>query len=190
MNTAAWGTNIMDVASSVIGKLKTNQDELINTAANGLRKSEKWNQVNAKSGLTSILRDEELEEDAINNILSGMNGSNIDEMVDSVSANVQKEVGGNIDSLLKDVKKKAKANASGFTDKEVLTMTGNGGPIKSKILYPEAYFTNPDKSIAATRRNVAVGGVAAAGIGGRFLSGGTLTEDSYGRKNIVGVPFI
>lgn len=55
---------------------------------------------------------------------------------------------------------------------------------------PKAYFTNPDKDIRNTRIATAVGGYAAASIGGRYLTGGTLTKDSYGRNDIAGVPFI
>lgn len=55
---------------------------------------------------------------------------------------------------------------------------------------PKAYFTNPDKDIRNTRIKTAVAGYAAASVGGRYLSGGTLTRDSYGRNDIAGVPFI
>lgn len=55
---------------------------------------------------------------------------------------------------------------------------------------PKAYFTNPDKDVRKARITAAAGGYAAVAVGGRYLSGGTLTRDSYGRNDIAGVPFI
>lgn len=55
---------------------------------------------------------------------------------------------------------------------------------------PKAYFTNPNKDIRNARIQAAVGGYAALAVGGRYLSGGTLTKDSYGRGDIAGIPFI
>lgn len=55
---------------------------------------------------------------------------------------------------------------------------------------PKAYFTNPDKNIRNTRIKTAVGAYAGAAIGSRYLSGGSLTKDAYGRNDIAGIPFI
>lgn len=63
--------------------------------------------------------------------------------------------------------------------------------LKQKIpTYTKAYFSNPDKHIRNTRIGTAVGGYAALTVGGRYLSGGTLTTDSYGRGDIAGIPFL
>lgn len=56
--------------------------------------------------------------------------------------------------------------------------------------YPRAYFSHPDKSIRNTRIATAAGAYAGLAVGGRYLSGGTLTRDQYGRKDIAGVPFL
>lgn len=56
--------------------------------------------------------------------------------------------------------------------------------------YPLVYFSNPDKNIRNTRIATAAGLYAGLAVGGRYLSGGTLTNDSYGRKDIAGIPFI
>lgn len=55
---------------------------------------------------------------------------------------------------------------------------------------PQAYFTNPDKDIRKARITTTVVGYAGLAVGGRYLSGGTLTRDSYGRNDIAGVPFV
>lgn len=55
---------------------------------------------------------------------------------------------------------------------------------------PKAYFTNPDKNIRTTRALTAAGVYAGASIGSRYLTGGTITKDSYGRNDIAGIPFI
>lgn len=63
--------------------------------------------------------------------------------------------------------------------------------IPDKIMkYPKAYFSNPDKNIRNTRIATAAATYAGVTVGGRYLSGGTLTTDSYGRKDIAGVPFL
>ena len=56
--------------------------------------------------------------------------------------------------------------------------------------YPQAYFKNPDKKVRNTRIGTAVGAYAALSVGGRYLQGGTLTTDQYGRKDIAGIPFL
>lgn len=53
-----------------------------------------------------------------------------------------------------------------------------------------AYFTNPDKAIRKTRIATAAGAYGALTVGRRYMSGGTLTTDQYGRHDIAGVPFI
>lgn len=61
---------------------------------------------------------------------------------------------------------------------------------KKMIMYPKAYYSNPDKKIRNTRIAATAGAVGAVAVGGRYLSGGTLTTDRYGQKDIVGIPFI
>ena len=62
--------------------------------------------------------------------------------------------------------------------------------VHKPMYYTKAYFSNPDKSIKNTRINTAIGAYAAINVGGRYLSGGTLTRDEYGRKDIAGIPFL
>lgn len=61
---------------------------------------------------------------------------------------------------------------------------------KKLTMYPKAYYTNPDKKIRNTRIAATAGAVSAVAVGGRYLSGGTLTRDQYGQQDIAGIPFI
>ena len=61
---------------------------------------------------------------------------------------------------------------------------------KKMIVYPKTYYWNPDKTIRNTRIAATVGTASALAVGGRYLSGGTLTTDRYGQKDIAGIPFI
>lgn len=56
--------------------------------------------------------------------------------------------------------------------------------------YTSAYYLSPDKKTRNTRIAATAGTISAVSVGGRFLSGGTLTRDQYGQKNIAGIPFI
>lgn len=56
--------------------------------------------------------------------------------------------------------------------------------------YPRAYFGVADKSTRNTRIATAAGAYATVAVGGRVLSGGSLTKDEYGRNDIAGIPFI
>lgn len=53
-----------------------------------------------------------------------------------------------------------------------------------------AYFTNPDKATRNTRIAAVAGTYGVAAIGARYMNGGTLTRDQYGRSDIAGIPFI
>lgn len=61
---------------------------------------------------------------------------------------------------------------------------------KKLAMYPKAYYTNPDKKIRNTRIAATAGVVGTVAVGGRYLSGGTLTRDQYGQQDIAGIPFI
>ena len=56
--------------------------------------------------------------------------------------------------------------------------------------YTSAYYLSPDKKTRNTRIAATIGTASALAVGGRYLSGGTLTRDQYGQKNIAGIPFI
>ena len=58
------------------------------------------------------------------------------------------------------------------------------------VLYAKTYFNNPDPKIKQQRIAAVVGAYGTLAVGGRLLSGGTITEDNYGRRDIAGIPFI
>lgn len=55
---------------------------------------------------------------------------------------------------------------------------------------PRAYFDVTDPAKKKARITTAAVGYAGVAVGGRYLSGGTLTRDNYGQRDIAGVPFI
>ena len=61
--------------------------------------------------------------------------------------------------------------------------------IKAKE-YTKSYYSAPDTKTRNTRIAATVGTASALAVGGRYLSGGTLTTDRYGQKDIAGIPFI
>lgn len=56
--------------------------------------------------------------------------------------------------------------------------------------YASAYYLTPDNKTRNTRIAATVGTASALAVGGRYLSGGTLTRNQYGQKDIAGIPFI
>ena len=69
------------------------------------------------------------------------------------------------------------------------SLKGTANPANAKA-YIKTYFNNPDPKIRQQRIAAVAGTYGAVAIGGRYLSGGTVTRDNYGRKDIAGVPFI
>lgn len=81
-------------------------------------------------------------------------------------------------------------NRAKYTNATPMGSYKNLSPLEKIKEVPKAYFTNPDKNIRNTRIKTAVGAYAGAAIGSRYLSGGSLTKDAYGRNDIAGIPFI
>ena len=52
----------------------------------------------------------------------------------------------------------------------------------------DGYFN--DKTYGATRKKAALGAGAATAIGVRYLSGGNMTTNSMGERDIAGIPFV
>ena len=87
--------------------------------------------------------------------------------------------------LTKDISKKYKSSKNVTTD-DVQNLKWYQ---KAKE-YTSAYYLSPDKKTRNTRIAATVGTASALAVGGRYLSGGTLTTDRYGQKDIAGIPFI
>ena len=56
--------------------------------------------------------------------------------------------------------------------------------------YTKSYYSAPNNKTRNTRIAATVGTASVLAVGGRYLSGGTLTRDQYGQKDIAGIPFI
>lgn len=56
--------------------------------------------------------------------------------------------------------------------------------------YAATYFNNPDQTIKRQRIAAIAGTYAGVAVGARALSGGNLTHDEYGQRDIAGIPFI
>lgn len=117
-----------------------------------------------------------------NKIVTNLNDTNISNSIDSLKELGKNNEFGNI--LDKVLKKSVNSDITADTVKSEMNRINYYANI------PKAYFNNSDSSIKKARIQGAIGGYAAVSVGGRFLNGGTLTTDSYGRKNIAGIPFI
>lgn len=111
------------------------------------------------------------------------------ENVDETISSIQKIAGDDKFSEYVDtiVKPQVANDVHGLNAETVIPGIGMGNYI---LNVPRAYYSNPDPKIRNTRIAATVGAYAGVAIGGRYLSGGTLTTDSYGRKDIAGIPFI
>lgn len=58
------------------------------------------------------------------------------------------------------------------------------------LRYASTYFSNPDQTIKRQRIAAVAGTYAGVAVGARTLSGGNLTHDEYGQRDIAGIPFI
>lgn len=58
------------------------------------------------------------------------------------------------------------------------------------LWYGSTYFNHPDKAIKEQRIAAVAGAYAGVSVGTRLLSGGSITHDEYGQRDIAGIPFI
>ena len=187
MNTKAFGTTILDVASSMARTLKPESGELSNTVAGMIKNSQGYQLESAQKALKITLEGQDIEENVIDKTIKAMKGSTSDKAIDSISDLLKEETIRPVDAILK----KAKASANKNIEKADADMVLNSvGDFEKYINYPQAYFNSADKKVNQTRIGAAAGAYVGTTVGARYLSGGTLTTDSYGKKDIVGVPFL
>lgn len=129
--------------------------------------------------------------------LEAMEMPGIDDMVGKVHAkSYEKDIEGLADEIAKHSDKADVAIGMMKEEaKEVVDAGLNPNALNLDIIdkatkYPRAYFSHPDKKVRENRIATAAAAYAGVAIGGRYLSGGTLTTDNYGRKDIAGIPFI
>lgn len=146
--------------------------------------------------LSKSLLDDKVQT-SVRGTLEAMGLSDIDSMVHKIHASTyEKDIDGLADTLAKYSDKSGiainmmKSEAKDIVNNGMQTGNLNLNFFDKAKKYPLAYFSNPDKNIRNTRIATAAGLYAGLAVGGRYLSGGTLTNDSYGRKDIAGIPFI
>jgi hypothetical protein len=119
----------------------------------------------------------------IEEAIQKISAENIDETVDAALKDI-----GNIPDAVADIMKQ-RANDS-VTNIDGSKIVRKMTKTERYMNMPKAYFSHPDKKVRDTRIATAAAAYAGVAIGGRYLSGGTLTSDNYGRKDIAGVPFL
>lgn len=194
MNGKAIGDTIQEVASSIANsnwgrKVIPTIDELNQTVAKNVSSSERYLDAQAQRGSKAVLQLNDVPQEEIG-IVNKITAKNLDKDIESLKEPLAKLLPDeNIDEIIKAMKESSLESIKKEpTTADVLGQMNK--PFEKYLHYPKAYFTNPDKEIQKTRAITA--GVAYAGIavGGRYLSGGTLTTDSYGRKDIAGIPLL
>ena len=187
MNGKVVGETIEDITSSITNSkwaksIIPTVQELNQTIANDPKMSAKWMdervQKRVKDTLEDLVPKDKIEE-LSQTVHSATYSDDIDELAKSIGQYTDKA-----DIASKIMKDEAKEVIDNGLD--------NIKPgLYDKITkYPQAYFKNPDKKVRNTRIGTAVGAYAALSVGGRYLQGGTLTTDQYGRKDIAGIPFL
>lgn len=205
MNTATVGQKVDDILDSVVSsdfirRLKPTMNELNNTMAQMAQKDKIWHITQTMTGSANANIQENLNGivpqlvqsfnlgDDFTKVAKGTTQSNVEESFEKLHAmaNGNATLDKKIDYMRKQVDEAIKnaGSISGDTVKDTVGTINYVGNI------PKAYFGHPDKQVRSTRINTAIGAYAAATVGTRIMSGGNLTTDSYGRKDIAGVPFI
>lgn len=196
MNGKIIGETIEDVASSISNSkwaksIIPTVDELNKTIADNSKLSRSLHDENIHRQLKSMFTGINIPEEEASRMAKTVKSKNYEQAINELSEDISKYTDKPVDKVLE--------RAKSITEKELsrkvdINEAGIGGKLNATvnkvIKYPQAYFMNPDKSIRDTRIGTAVGAYAGLAIGGRYLQGGTLTTDQYGRKDIAGIPFL
>lgn len=157
--------------------------ELNETISTNPKMSAKWMDEKVQDEVLQRMQKLNIPEEKANELVQSVHAATYKEDIDELSKSLN-EYTDKTEAVSNLMKKKAE---------EVI----NKGPgnielgLYDKITkYPQAYFKNPDKKVRNTRIGTVVGAYAALSVGGRYLQGGTLTTDQYGRKDIAGIPFL
>lgn len=200
MNMATAGQKVNDVLDSVISsnfirRLKPSVEEINDTIAQMAQKDKLWKitpmrGADATENIQRVVDDYAdrlfVDNNDIQSIAHKLSSSNLDESFKKMYSLVENDTG-----LEKKINAfESKIREAGTVHIDPSNVKADVGGINYAMNIPKAYFSHPDKQIRSTRINSAIGAYAAATIGTRVMSGGSLTTDSYGRKDIAGIPFI
>lgn len=127
-------------------------------------------------------------EGQLSNALNGTDYS--DEALDSLAEIMKKHniEGQKFEAFKKNASNNIKAAMNASHDFDIKPSVIEG--VYHPKTYASTYFNNPDQTIKKQRIAAVAGTYAGIAVGARALSGGNLTHDEYGQKNIAGIPFI
>ena len=190
------GAKIQDIASSVINSkwgqsVIPTMNELNQTITESTRLSRPIYTENIQYQIEKTFASAGIPLEQAENMAKKVNAKNYVEAIDNLSDEISKYTDKPVDKVIQMSKSITEEELAKKIDMQII---GKGGSLNSKIhkaiSYPQAYFMNSEKSIRNTRIATAVGAYAGVNVAGRYLSGGTLTRDNYGRKDIAGIPFL
>ena len=185
----AIGSKIQDVASSVANSnwaknMMPTVEELNETIAKNTKLSQSLYTENIQKNLATMFQGIDIPEEEALRMAKNVNAKNYEEAINNLSDDISKYTDKPVDKVIERAKAETALEISKGISTDTLSTT-------DKVLkYPQAYFMNPDKKVRNTRIATTAATYAGVAVGGRYLSGGTLTRDNYGRKDIAGVPFI
>ena len=190
MNTKAVGNKVQDIVSSVTNSkwaksIVPTIEELNETIAGNSKLSNSIYTKKIQEALGSTLQKAGLPEGEAIHIAKRVNAKNYEEALNNISETISDYVSDKpVDTIIQSAKIKMDRKMAEQIDSSDIST------IDKIVKYPGAYFMGENKKVRNTRIATAAAAYAGVAIGGRYLSGGTLTRDNYGRKDIAGVPFV
>lgn len=187
MNGKAIGSTIQEVASSIAKNVYPGRTELANELNQTIANSKLGNSLRnegIQKSLASMFQGIDIPEQEALRMAKTVKASNYSDAIGALSDDISKYTDKPVDKVIE--------RAKMVTEKEISKgISTDSLSIPDKIMkYPRAYFMNPDKKVQTTRIATTAAAYAGLSVGGRYLTGGTLTRDNYGRKDIAGVPFL
>lgn len=183
----AIGSKIQDVASSVASSkwaknIVPTVDELNQTISSNAKLAKSLHTDNIQKSLATMFQGINVPEQEAIRMAKNVNAKNYEEAINNLSGDISKYTDKPVDKVIE--------RAKTITEEELSKGIDTISTTNKILKYPQAYFMNPNKSVRNTRIAAAAATYAGVAVGGRYISGGTLTRDNYGRKDIAGVPFI
>ena len=188
MNGKVVGETIEDITSSITNSkwaksIIPTVQELNQAIAHDPKMSAKWMDERVQKDISKRLKNFNIPEDEAKKLSETIFSNTYEKDIEALSENINQYVN-DTDKAIKVLKTKTRK----VIDEGLDTVTPG---LYDKITkYPQAYFKNPDKKVRNARIGTAIGAYTALSVGGRYLQGGTLTTDQYGRKDIAGIPFL
>lgn len=154
-----------------------------------------WN--STKIRLEQTTRDEDLAEDLADEIMDAFRNTDYSNQdIEKIASLLKKNNVSDkrVESFKSEAKDAVKSILNNVESEPIIPgysdIMHEGNPFGRAGLYVQTYFGHPDAKVRQRRITAVAGTYAGVAVGGRLLSGGTLTEDNYGRRDIAGIPFI